>query len=288
MSDSRTHREAPRELEVVALRARAVAQRRRSRTRRRCPRGGGATSGRPSIVEPRVLVGAARASRSNAAASAASAAAPAGRGSVSHLLQRAQPVVDAAVDLDDVEPLLEQRDRRQEALALQAVRAERRRAGSSTSSRTPRRARTARSAGGRGSSRRRCRTRGIRRSRSGASGARCARRPSRADPPRASSVAQLACTSRMNAWKCTRVLRRIGTAAKKRPSGSSCRGRRRPTGRRRAARPAARTARFSVERRAARNAASSSASRCSRSSARVCAWSRTIAARRRAAARGTR
>ena len=38
------------------------------------------------------------------------------------LLERAQPVVDAGVDVDDVEPLLDQLDRRQEALALQAVR----------------------------------------------------------------------------------------------------------------------------------------------------------------------
>ena len=37
------------------------------------------------------------------------------------LLQRPQPVVDAGVDLDDVEPLLEERDRGQEALALQPV-----------------------------------------------------------------------------------------------------------------------------------------------------------------------
>ena len=38
------------------------------------------------------------------------------------LLQRAQPVVDAGVDLDHVEPLLQELDRRQKPLALQAVR----------------------------------------------------------------------------------------------------------------------------------------------------------------------
>ena len=75
--------------------------------------------------------------------------------------------------------------------------------------------RTARPAGGRGSSRRRCRTRGTRRSRRAASGARCARRRWRADRPRASACASSSCTSRMNAWKWTRVLRRIGTVAKK-------------------------------------------------------------------------
>src|SRR5712692_4048764 len=42
-----------------------------------------------------------------------------------HPLQLAPPVVDAAVDADHVEALLEQLDRRQEALALQAARVER-------------------------------------------------------------------------------------------------------------------------------------------------------------------
>ena len=40
------------------------------------------------------------------------------------VLELAQAIVGAAVDLDHVEPLLEQRDRRQEVLPLQAVRIE--------------------------------------------------------------------------------------------------------------------------------------------------------------------
>ena len=49
------------------------------------------------------------------------------------LEQRRLAVVDRAVDVDDLELVLQQLDRRQDPLAVQAVRIERRRAGSWTS-----------------------------------------------------------------------------------------------------------------------------------------------------------
>ena len=143
--------------------------------------------------------------------------------------------------------------------------------------------RTAPSAGGRGSSRRRCPT--TWNSSKQTSRQRCAMRAATVASGSASrfSVASSAWTSRMNAWKWTRVLRRIGTVAKKRPSGSSCRARRRPRGRRRAGPSGGANRRFSVDCRAARNAASSSAS-CSQPVAapRACACVERRAPRRRA------
>ena len=79
---------------------------RRSRTRRRCPRAGAPRAARPSIVSCGSSSGPRRIA-SNAAVIAASAAAPAGHVEGLDVLERAQPVVDAGVDLDDVEPLLD-------------------------------------------------------------------------------------------------------------------------------------------------------------------------------------
>ena len=61
------------------------------------------------------------------------------------------------------------------------------------------------------------------------------RHASRADRPRPSASRKLACTSRMNAWKCTRVLRRSGDGGEEAVHQEAlAAARRRPTGRRRA------------------------------------------------------
>ena len=159
------------------------------------------------------------------------------------LLQRPQPVVDAAVDLDHVEPLLEQRDRRQEALALQAVRATARPAGSWTSSRTRRpasnsavrsRPRIIASAMSEtwNSSKQMSRQRRAMRSATIASGS----------TSRFSVAQVLVDVAHERMEMDARLAADRRPSRKSRPSGSSCRGRRRPRDRRRAGRRAARTA----------------------------------------------
>ena len=64
----------------------------------------------------------ASASCSKARSSAARRPRPAGSGSISHALQRALAVVGAVVDIDHLQLVLQQRDRGQDAVAVQAVR----------------------------------------------------------------------------------------------------------------------------------------------------------------------
>jgi hypothetical protein len=128
------------ELEVVALRSRAVAKRREVEPdgAARAPAGMDrppSTSSRGSSSGPARIA-------SNAAASAASDSGTERHVPGLDLLQRAQSVVDTGIDLDDVEPLFQQRDRGQEALALQPS-GHSRRAHSWSSARTRRRARRA-------------------------------------------------------------------------------------------------------------------------------------------------